>query len=175
MYPDFIRPAAEAIARGEYDRRIVIGGSGNGEAIVANRIKGFRCAVFWNIELAILSRQRNDANMLSNGQRLMKPKTALAIVNQWLETNFEGGRHIERIRKIDLGMQRWPYQRCSEHAPMNRATTNQVELQIQLIQFVDEAVEFVFGLLLFVARPDPRPGRRDVTLGNVRAQIFISL
>ena len=89
MYPDFIRPAAEAIARGEYDRRIVIGGSGNGEAIVANRIKGIRCAVCWNIELAILSRQHNDANMLSNGQRLMKPKTALAIVNQWLERTLK--------------------------------------------------------------------------------------
>ena len=103
-YPDLIRPAAEAVARGEYDRGIVIGGSGNGEAIVANRIKGIRCAVCWNIESAILSRQHNDVNMLSIGQRMMNLETALAIVNKWLATNFEGGRHIERIRKIDLGM-----------------------------------------------------------------------
>src|SRR3954454_9363291 len=70
-YPLFIRPAAEAVARGECDRGIVLGGSGNGEAIVANKVKGVRCALCWNLESARLSRQHNDANVLSLGQRLI--------------------------------------------------------------------------------------------------------
>jgi ribose 5-phosphate isomerase B len=100
-YPLFIRPAAEAVARGECERGIVLGGSGNGEAITANRIKGIRCAVCWNLESARLSRQHNDANVLSLGERMMTPETALEIVRIWLTTPFEGGRHQRRIELID--------------------------------------------------------------------------
>ncbi|RPI27836.1 MAG: RpiB/LacA/LacB family sugar-phosphate isomerase, partial [Acidobacteria bacterium] len=70
-YPDFVRPAALAVARGEWERGIVVGGSGNGEAMAANRVRGVRCAVAWNEESARLSRAHNDANMLSLGQRLV--------------------------------------------------------------------------------------------------------
>jgi ribose 5-phosphate isomerase B len=100
-YPLFIRPVAEAVARREFDRGIVLGGSGNGEAIVANRIKGIRCALCWNAESARLARQHNDANVLSLGQRMMSLDTALQIVRIWLETPFEGGRHQRRIDLID--------------------------------------------------------------------------
>lgn len=100
-YPDFIRPAARAVALGECDRGIVIGGSGNGEAISANRFPGVRCAVCWNIETASLARRHNDANMISMGQRMIDLDTALAIVDEWLRTEFEAGRHVARIRKID--------------------------------------------------------------------------
>lgn len=100
-YPDFIRPAAEAVARGECERGIVLGGSGNGEAMVANKVRGIRCALCWNEESARLSREHNDANVLSLGQRLIPEAMALRIVEVWLQTAFEGGRHIERIRKIE--------------------------------------------------------------------------
>ena len=100
-YPDFIRPAAKAVAKGECERGIVLGGSGNGEAIAANRFPTIRCALCWDVESAKLARLHNDANMISLGQRMMSAETALAIVDAWLETPFEGGRHIERIRKID--------------------------------------------------------------------------
>lgn len=100
-YPLFIRPAAEAVARGEVDRGIVLGGSGNGEAIVANKVPGIRCALCWNVESARLSRAHNDANMLSLGQRLISLETALEVVRVWLETPFEGGRHTRRIRQIE--------------------------------------------------------------------------
>jgi ribose 5-phosphate isomerase B len=100
-YPDFIRPVAEAVANGEFERGIVLGGSGNGEAIVANRICGIRCGVCWNQQVAVWNRSHNDANMLSLGQRTMTQAEALAIVRVWLVTPFEGGRHIARIRKID--------------------------------------------------------------------------
>jgi ribose 5-phosphate isomerase B len=100
-YPDFIRPAAEAVARGECERGIVLGGSGNGEAMAANRVKRVRCALCWNEEAARLARQHNDANMISLGQRLMSEQAAVAIVNTWLTTPFEGGRHIARIQKLD--------------------------------------------------------------------------
>jgi len=100
-YPLFIRPAAEAVARGECERAIVLGGSGNGEAIVANKVKGIRCALCWNVESARLSRQHNDANALSLGQRLISLETALEIVKVWLATPFEGGRHERRIRLIE--------------------------------------------------------------------------
>ena len=100
-YPDFIRPVAEAVARGDFERGIVLGGSGNGEAIVANRICGIRCGLCWNEQVAIWNRAHNDANMLSLGQRTITETEALAIVRVWLATPFEGGRHIARIRKID--------------------------------------------------------------------------
>ena len=100
-YPDFIRPAAEAVAAGHADRGIVLGGSGNGEAIVANRVKGVRCSLAWNLESAKLGRRHNDANVLSLGERMMDLETALAIVKLWLAEPFDGGRHALRIAKID--------------------------------------------------------------------------
>src|SRR5579872_5211252 len=96
-YPLFIRPVAEAVARGDCERGVVLGGSGNGEAIVANRVRGVRCALCWNAESARLARQHNNANVLSLGQRMMDATTALEIVRIWLETPFEGGRHQRRI------------------------------------------------------------------------------
>ena len=100
-YPDFIRPAAEAVARGDCERGIVLGGSGNGEAIVANKVRGVRCGLCWNEESARLNRQHNDANVLSLGQRMIPRDLALRIVEIWLTTSFEGGRHLTRIRKIE--------------------------------------------------------------------------
>lgn len=100
-YPLFIRPVAEAVARGEFERGIVLGGSGNGEAIAANRVKGVRCSLCWNTESARLGRQHNNANVLSLGQRMMTLDMALQIVRVWLETTFEGGRHQKRIELID--------------------------------------------------------------------------
>jgi ribose 5-phosphate isomerase B len=100
-YPLVIRPAAESVARGEAERGIVLGGSGNGEAIVANKVRGVRCALCWNVESARLSRSHNDANMLSLGQRLISLETALDIVRVWLETPFEGGRHARRLQEIE--------------------------------------------------------------------------
>src|SRR5262245_191186 len=100
-YPLFIRPAAEAVARGDCERGIVLGGSGNGEAIVANKVRGIRCAVCWNTESARLSREHNDANVVSLGQRMMTVETALDIVKICLETAFEGGRHEARIKLIE--------------------------------------------------------------------------
>jgi ribose 5-phosphate isomerase B len=100
-YPLFIRPAAEAVARGDAERGIVLGGSGNGEAIAANRVRRVRCAVCWNAESARLARLHNDANMISLGERMMPIETALDIVRIWLETPFEGGRHLRRIALLD--------------------------------------------------------------------------
>jgi ribose 5-phosphate isomerase B len=100
-YPDFIRLAAEAVARGECERAIVLGGSGNGEAIAANKVRGIRCALCWSEETARLARQHNDANALSIGQRMISRELALRIVEIWLTTAFEGGRHEARIRKIE--------------------------------------------------------------------------
>ena len=100
-YPDFIRPVAEAVARGDCERGIVLGGSGNGEAIVANRVRGVRCGLCWNEEIARLNRAHNDGNVLSLGQRTVPEDLALRIVQVWLETPFEGGRHLPRIQKID--------------------------------------------------------------------------
>ena len=100
-YPLFIRPVALAVARGEADRGVVLGGSGNGEAMVANRVRGVRCALCWNIKAARLARQHNDANMISIGQRMITEEVALEIVRTWLETPFEGGRHLRRIQLID--------------------------------------------------------------------------
>jgi len=101
-YPLFIRPVAEAVARGEVERGVVLGGSGNGEAMAANRFKTVRCALCWNVASARLARQHNDANMISLGQRMMSEDEALEIVRVWLETDFEGGRHTLRIQLLDL-------------------------------------------------------------------------
>ena len=100
-YVTYVRPAAEAVPDGEAERAIVLGGSGNGEAIVANRVRGIRCALCWNAETARLGRQHNDANCISIGERMVDLTTALEIVRIWLETPFEGGRHAERLAQID--------------------------------------------------------------------------
>jgi len=100
-YPRFVRPVAEAVARGEYDRGIVLGGSGNGEAMAANRVRGVRCSLCWSTESARLARAHNDANVLSLGERLLSVEEMLAIVRVWMETPFEGGRHAARIAMLD--------------------------------------------------------------------------
>ena len=100
-YPVYIRPAAAAVAAGDCDRAIVLGGSGNGEAMAANRLEGVRCALCWDETTARLARQHNDANALSLGQRLISIERALQIVDVWLATDFEGGRHVARIRMLD--------------------------------------------------------------------------
>lgn len=100
-YPIYIRPVAEGVARGEFERGIVLGGSGNGEAIVANRVRGVRCALCWNEESAKLGRMHNDANVISIGERMVDEALCLKIVDTWLSTPFEGGRHIRRIELID--------------------------------------------------------------------------
>ncbi len=100
-YPLFIRPTAEAVARGECERGIVLGGSGNGEAIVANKVRGIRCALCWSLDTARWSRAHNDANVLSIGQRTIPLKLALEIVRVWLTAEFAGGRHLERVRQIE--------------------------------------------------------------------------
>ncbi len=100
-YPDFIFPVAKAVAAGEFERGIVLGGSGNGEAIAANKIKGIRCAVCWNTLSAEMARRHNDANVLSLGERMIYEDQLEAIVTTWLETPFDGGRHARRIEKIE--------------------------------------------------------------------------
>ena len=100
-YPVFIRPVAEAVARGEFERGVVLGGSGNGEAIVANRVPGVRCTLCWSVEAARYARLHNDANVLSLGERLVPEGDLEAIVRTWMETPFEGGRHQRRIELID--------------------------------------------------------------------------
>ena len=100
-YPLFIPKAAEAAVRGECDRGIVFGGSGNGEAMAANKVRGARCALCWSEESARLSRQHNDANVLSIGQRLIPEDLALSIVRTWLETGFDGGRHQRRVEELN--------------------------------------------------------------------------
>jgi ribose 5-phosphate isomerase B len=96
-----IRPVAEAVAAGRFDRGVIVGGSGNGEAIVANRVRGVRCAVCWSVESARLARRHNDANMLALGERLIPEAELLPIVTTWLTTEFEGGRHARRIALLD--------------------------------------------------------------------------
>jgi ribose 5-phosphate isomerase B len=100
-YPLFIPPAAHAAVNGECDRAIVFGGSGNGEAMAANKVHGVRCALCWNEETARLSRQHNDANVLSLGQRVIPEEMALKIVQIWLDTAFDGGRHLRRVEQLN--------------------------------------------------------------------------
>lgn len=99
-YPLFVIPAAESVMQGKADRAIVIGGSGNGEAIAANKVRGVRCALCWNTETAELSRRHNDSNVLSLGERMVSFEIALDILKIWLSTPFEGGRHIKRLAAV---------------------------------------------------------------------------
>ena len=102
-YPVHVRPAAEAVARGECERGIVLGGSGNGEAIVANKVRGVRCALCWSEETARWGRQHNDANVLAIGQRTVSLEMVLRMVEIFLATEFEGGRHARRVRMMEGG------------------------------------------------------------------------
>ena len=99
-YPDFVRAAARAVAEGKHPLGIIVGGSGN-EAIVANRLRGIRCAVVWNKRTARLAKEHGDCNMIAIGQRQMSKEEAVAIVGDWLNAEFEGGRHQRRIERID--------------------------------------------------------------------------
>lgn len=100
-YPDFVRPAAKSVAEGECDLGIVFGGSGNGEAIVANKVKGIRCGLCWNVESATLAKEHNDANVIALGGRMLSARQAKNIVDAWLQAQFQGGRHKKRIDKIE--------------------------------------------------------------------------
>ena len=102
-YPDFIIPAAEKVANQSNSRGIIIGGSGQGEAMAANRIQGVRAAVYYDgpIDIVKLSRLHNNANMLSLGARFLSVERATEILNIWLAEKFEGERHENRINKLD--------------------------------------------------------------------------
>ena len=103
-YPDFIRPVAEAVARDPESRGIILGGSGQGEAMCANRVKGARAAVYYGgpFDVAVLSREHNDANILSLGARFIEEDEAREVVRVWLETKFTFvERHLRRIKKLD--------------------------------------------------------------------------
>ena len=101
-YPLWCIPAAERVASGEAEKGIVVGGSGNGEAIAANKVKGIRCAIAWSDETAKLASQHNNANVLSIGERMVSLETAKRLVDLWLSTPFEGGRHLKRIEELAL-------------------------------------------------------------------------
>ena len=100
-YPPIMRAVAEAVARKECDRGIVLGGSGNGEAIVANRVRGIRATVAWSVDSAHAGRAHNDSNVLALGERFIAESELLGILEEWLNTAFEGGRHQRRIDLID--------------------------------------------------------------------------
>ena len=100
-YPLFCHPVAVAVATGDTERGIVLGGSGNGEAMVANRVKGVRAALCWNVESAELGRRHNNANVLSVGERMVSEELAIQILETWLNTPFDGWRHQRRIDEID--------------------------------------------------------------------------
>jgi ribose 5-phosphate isomerase B len=100
-YPIFIHPVAAAIGAGEVERGIVLGKSGNGEAIVANRVKGVRCPVCWSEESAYLGRHHNNANCIAIGAGMVDLDLALKMINIWLNEPFDGGRHQHRIELID--------------------------------------------------------------------------
>jgi len=99
-YPDFIHPLCNSVEAGESTRGIIICGSGNGVAITANKHKGIRAAICWNEELASLSRQHNDANLISIPARFVDFDLAVKMVDLFLQTEFEGGRHTRRVNKI---------------------------------------------------------------------------
>lgn len=99
-YPLWCIPAAEKVANGEAEKGIVFGGSGNGEAIAANKVKGIRCAIAWSDDTARLGSEHNNANVLSIGERMVSLDAAKRLVGIWLSTPFEGGRHLKRIEEL---------------------------------------------------------------------------
>jgi ribose 5-phosphate isomerase B len=102
-YPDYIFPCAKAVASDLESRGIILGGSGQGEAMAANRVKGVRAAVFYNgpVEIVKLSREHNNANILSLGARFMMEDEIYGVIEMWLDESFGGGRHQRRIEKLD--------------------------------------------------------------------------
>jgi len=112
-YPDYCRPAAVSVAKGESNCGIVFGGSGNGEAMVANKVEGIRCGLCWNVESTRLTKEHNDANMISIGGRMVSVVEGIKIADTWLDAKFQGGRHQARIDKIEPGK--------SEQKPGDRA------------------------------------------------------
>ncbi len=101
-YPDYAFPAAERVANGEFDRGIFVCGTGIGISISANKVEGIRCALVHDVFSAKATRQHNDSNILAMGERVIGPGLAREIVQTWLTTEFEGGRHLDRIDKISL-------------------------------------------------------------------------
>ena len=99
-YPDFVAPVARAVARGDYDRGIVLGGSGTGEAIVANKVRDIRCVQCTNPVVARLAREHNDANVIAFGARIIGTEVAKACLREFLSSDFAGGRHVARLEKL---------------------------------------------------------------------------
>jgi len=102
-YPDFIFPCVQMVSRDKESRGIIFGGSGQGEAMAANRVKGIRAAVYYggSHEIVLLSRRHNDANVLSLGARFITEKEACEVIDLWLRESFEQGRHVPRIKALD--------------------------------------------------------------------------
>lgn len=99
-YPDYALPVAEKVASGEFDRGILICGTGVGMSIAANKVKGIRCALVHDVFTANVTRQHNDSNILAMGERVIGPGLAREIAKAWLVGEFEGGRHANRVGKI---------------------------------------------------------------------------
>ncbi|MDN3668967.1 ribose 5-phosphate isomerase B [Echinicola jeungdonensis] len=99
-YPDYVHPLCRAIEEGEYEKGIVVCGSGNGVAITANKHQGIRAAICWQEDLAALARQHNDANVIAVPARFVQYDLAMQMVDTFLNTEFEGGRHANRVNKI---------------------------------------------------------------------------
>lgn len=99
-YPDIVGPTAESVGRGDNDLAVVFGGSGNGEAIVANKVDGIRCGICWDLWSAEMTKKHNNANVIALGSRVVSEEQALEIIDLWLNSDFEGGRHEVRINKI---------------------------------------------------------------------------
>ena len=103
-YPDFIFPCAKAVASDKNSKGVILGGSGQGEAMAANRIKGIRAAVYYGseVDIPILSRRHNNSNILSIGARFVSKKEIYTILDEWLSEPFAGGRHQRRLDKLDI-------------------------------------------------------------------------
>jgi len=99
-YPDFVAPVARAVSRGDYEMGIVIGGSGTGEAIVANKVRGIRCVQCTNPVVARLAREHNDCNVIAFGARIIGTEVAKACLREFLSSQFTDGRHVARLEKL---------------------------------------------------------------------------
>ena len=172
-YPDVVGPAAESVSRGDAERGIVICGSGLGVTYTANRFPHVRAALAMDPEMAAMSRRHNDANVLALGADRLDPEAAWKIVETWLATSFEGGRHVARVQKIDTAPRHaWEHELGSrapladvdpEIAPLLRAEAKRQALGIELIaseNFVSEAVLEAVGSVLTNKYAEGYPGRR---------------
>ena len=99
-YPDFIHPVAKSVSNNESELGIIICGTGNGANMTANKHKDIRSALCWNVEIAKLARQHNNANIISLPSRFIRTDEAIKILETFLNTSFEGGRHQQRVEKI---------------------------------------------------------------------------